>query len=1306
MNSRTFIPEININQITKDSDVFKESKFNDKHYMVIQFNQIPTEEERNDLKTKGIELKKYIPQMAYTAIVSTDVKTNDFRSPLFRAVFNFQTGDKTTPALLKGRIPPHAITANGSVDLTIITFETIKGLNINTKLAELDARIIDEQPAFQTFVIRVPVSNIKNIINLPFVQWVDFIPAPNKLENTLGRSLHRVNELNDGVRNLTGDSVNVGIWDGGEVGSHIDFLPAGRVTLEETSGASTHSTHCAGTITGRGNINPDGRGMAPNAELYSYDFYGNIQSEMTVGIPANNLIVSSHSYGAGGSCGLTGAGVAYSSTSRGTDLNLNNFPSHIHCHSAGNSQSNCSGGWSTITGAGKSAKNNILVAALSTSDVLASFSSCGPVHDGRIKPEISGFGTSVLSTYPNNTYASISGTSMSTPGVAGSATLLVQRYKQLNSNVLPPSSLIKNIILNTAEDLGNLGPDYRYGYGRINALEAARILETSRYEINTIANGITNNSIITVPAGASKLRVMLTWNDPAGTANASLALVNDLNLSVINGPTTTLPWRLDPNNPSALAFRGVDSVSNIEQITIDNPTAGNYTLSVNGFSVPTGPTQEYSLTWWVEAQGIEVIYPNGAEEFDPSINETIRWNNPGVTTNQTVQYSLNGGSSWTTLATVSASTRSYIWNLPANANTSNALVRITSSSFSDQSDAVFSILNTPTNFSGTSGSFCNAGEVDFTWNNVTNATHYDIYVLNTTTGYFDTLGTNITGTTYAATGLPSATSMWFYILSKNSTTAAVSKRSLAINVTTSGAGSASAPGTISGSNTICAPSLSETYSIPAFPGASSYTWTAPPGASITAGQGTTTITVSYTTSSLSGNISVTANDGSCTSLPASLSVTVNQATIPITTNDTICANNTANLSASGSGTLEWYTNPTGGSSIHTGSSYTTPTLSSTMTYYVNNVFVAPNQTMGKPDNTGGGAIFNSNRHLKFDAYVDMEIISVVVYAGAAGNRTIQLRDNNGTPLQTTTVNLVSGMQTVNLNFNVPAGTDYQLGVATTTASIDMYRNNAGLTYPYDLAGIGSITRSDATTNGGLSHYYFFYNWTVKGADCESAREPVTAFVDPTPPAPQAIITHPSCSGATGSISIISPIGAGLEYSINGTNYQSATTISALAGTYNLTARTATSGCTSPPTSVTLNASTTLCGPNITLGATSTTSSILVGDSSIINFRINNLGSSPTTDTIRVTIGKPTDGTLALNLPPGWNILTNNAAIVQIYTNNVIQPGFANSVIIPAVYTHNGIPSSALKSSILIANPGSGGETITNDNNSGIFIQIN
>lgn len=953
IHSGKFIPEENISGITKSAAVFQQSLFKGKYYVVIQFKALPTQQQKDNLKAVGIELIDYIPNNAYTASVSADINVSDIKSPLFRAIFRFDLADKTVPAILNGSIVPHAIRQAGSVDLTIITYEKLSQLEIGISLQALSATVVEDMPMFRSFVVRVPQANMKQLVALPFIQWVEFIDPPNQLENTLGRTLHRVNILNDGTRNLKGDGINVGIWDEGEIGQHLDFSPVGRVTQVETNAVSTHSTHCSGTILGRGLINPNARGMAPNAKLYSYNFSGNIQTEMAAGIPANNLVVSSHSYGSTQTCGLNGAGVTYSATSRATDINLNDFPFHLHCHSAGNSQGGCTGGWSTITASGKSAKNNILVANITTAEVLSTSSSCGPVQDGRVKPEISAFGTSVLSTYPNNTYASISGTSMSTPGVAGSVTLLVQRYKELNSNALPPSTLIKNTILNTAHDLGNPGPDYRFGYGRINALEAVKILETNRYTLNTATTGTTNDVSISVPAGAARLRVMLTWNDPAGAANANPALVNNLDLTVINGPTTTLPWILDPNNPGNSAVRGVDVVSNIEQVTIDNPAAGSYTLRVNGLAVPTGPNQAYALTWSVEMPYIEVLYPRGNENFNPGSSETITWNNAGVTSNQTVEYSLDNGTTWTTISsTVPATTTRLIWSVPS-ANTSTALVKITSASITDQSDATFKILGTTTGFTG-SGVSCNSGEVIFTWTAVANATHYDINRVNTTTGYFEALATNIIGTTYTATGLTPGASMWFNIVAKNNTTGAVSERSNAINVTvSSGGGGIPTPGAITGQNSICGTPSNVPYSIAAVPGATSYTWSVPPGANIAGGQGTISITVNYPGGSASGNVSVTASNGSCNTAPSVLPVTVGSTSVAAPTSggnqsQTVCSGGsvptlTATATVPAGHSVVWYTAATGGTVV------ASPILNTigTVTYYaasVNNTTLCESAT--------------------------------------------------------------------------------------------------------------------------------------------------------------------------------------------------------------------------------------------------------------------------------------------------------------------------------------------------------------------------
>ncbi|MGQ0738817.1 MAG: S8 family serine peptidase [Bacteroidota bacterium] len=945
LNSGEFVPEANTGYLSKSAvlrnTAMGSSLYNGKYYVTIQFNQLPDNAAKATMKAAGIELIDYIPNFAFTAAIDEHISPDILRSFNIRSIFQFTPVQKTNWEVLNKQIPPYAIPAPGYADVTVITYEKLSAGKIMGTLNSLEALILEDMPVFRAFTIRVPQQKMDELVALPFIQWTEFIQGPRQTENLPGRTLHRVNVISDGPRNLKGDGVNVGIWDAGEISPHLDFSPSGRVTQVEFSAPADHSTHCAGTILGRGLINPFARGMAPNAPLFSWNFSGNIQNEMAAGIPAHNLVVSSHSYNDGGAvtCNINGTQIQYTLVSRNTDLNLNNFPTHLHVHSSGNAGGTCAGQYMTITGTGKSAKNNVVVGNITSTEGLSGSSSCGPVQDGRIKPELVSMGTSVFSTYlPLNSYATISGTSMSTPGVAGSLALLVQRYKQLNGNTVPPSTLVKNAACNAAHDLGNPGPDYRFGFGRINALNAVRILENNRYLLGPpLATGGINNTDITVPAGTARLKVLLTWNDPAAAANANPALVNNLDLTVINGATTTLPWILDKNNPGSNATQAVDNISNMEQVTINNPPAGTYTLRVTGTSIPSGP-QDFALTWIVDQPYIEVIYPNGPESFSPGSSEVITWDNSGVTGNQTVEYSTDNGGSWTVISSsVPAATTRLTWTIPA-ANTSTALVRVTSGALSDASDVTFKILGTVSGFGG-SGATCSAGEVIFTWSPTTDATHYDIYSLNPATGDFVLLAGNITGTSFTATGLTPGVSMWFTIRAKNNTTGSLSERANAINVTVStGGGGIGAVGPITGPSSICGTPSAVPYSITPVSGATSYNWTAPPGASIASGQGTISVTVNYPAGSSNGNLSVTASNGTCSTAPSTLAITINAVPNAPTSggnqSQTICLPNpiptlTATATVPSGHIVIWYNAATGGSLV------ASPTLNTagTVTYY-------------------------------------------------------------------------------------------------------------------------------------------------------------------------------------------------------------------------------------------------------------------------------------------------------------------------------------------------------------------------------------
>lgn len=894
-------PAENITTVSISDPVFENNKFSDKYFVVIQFYQIPDETLKNELASAGVKLIDYLPNYAFTASVAGNLNLDAIRFKGIRSITALNSFQKSSPQINERRIPTHAVKQPGMVDLTIITHEKSNAGILNSIMSSFNAFVLNSSEVFRTYDIRIPQSSYYLIASHPLVQWVEFASPENVEENLLGRTLHRVSILQDGVRNLKGEGMNIGIWDGGPVFQHMDFSPPGRLTIMEAGAASDHGTHCAGTIAGAGILNPIAKGMAPKANLFSWNFNGNVQAEMQTGIPNNNLAVSSHSYGFtfSGACDLTNTTMlGYSSTSRATDLNCNNFPTHLHVHSAGNAGNSCGGGYYTITGSGKSAKNNLVVANITTSEGRASSSSAGPVHDGRIKPEISAMGSSVFSTVSNNAYDTYSGTSMSTPGVAGSAALIYQRYKQLNSNNNPPSALVKNFICNTARDLGNSGPDFQFGYGRIDALSAVEMMEENRFVSNTVVNGASNEFNITVPANTVRLKVMITWNDPAAASNAATALVNNLDLIVFKGTDSTFAWKLNKDNPSALAFKGRDSVSNIEQVVIDNPT-GTYTVRTEGILVPSGP-QQYFITWIFETASIKVLYPNGNEKLVPGSSETITWNNNGITSPQTIEYSLDNGTNWTVLSTsVAAQTTRFNWSIPSNASTNTALIRITSGSVTDVSDGTFAIMGTASSFS--INATCAPGQLSFQWTAAPGATSYDLLRLNETTGEWLTVASNITGTTHLLNGLQPLTASWYSIVSKNSNTNAVSERSTAIRGVTSAAGTNL--GNVTGNNTVCAGGNVATYSIPENVNVSTYNWTVPAGALITFGNGSPNIVVNFSDAAVSGNVSVTGSDVlGCNTLASVRAVTVNARPAK----PTISSNGNLLSTASGFSQYKWF----------------------------------------------------------------------------------------------------------------------------------------------------------------------------------------------------------------------------------------------------------------------------------------------------------------------------------------------------------------------------------------------------------------
>ncbi|MEO6149391.1 MAG: S8/S53 family peptidase, partial [Mucilaginibacter sp.] len=502
--------------------------------------------------------------------------------------------------------------------------------------------------------------------------------------NTEAAEATRTNTVQPGGElnlNLSGSSAilknKLAIWDGGTVdATHKEF--AGKaITIPETqSGVLDHSTHVAGTLIAKGLI-ARAKGMAFDmSTLLSYDYDDDIPE---MGKEAAGLLFSNHSYGdiAGWDgntwYGLPGDSVDYlfgfyDARAKAFDKIAFEAPYYMIVESAGNSHADgfnspnvgdtyfgytsrtdqtiidkgprpasisYNTGYDVIPTTGN-AKNILTVSSIdriTASQIsreniqISSFASWGPTDDGRIKPDIVGMGDRVLSTIPNDQYATFSGTSMSTPNVTGSLILLQEYYAQKHHDSLMRSATLKGLVCHTAVDAGNVGPDYIYGWGLLDVRKAAQTITNdgaSSYinEENLLQGQLRTYTVIAT--GGEPLSASVSWTDPEGASPADETindrkpvLVNDLDIRISSeaGPTYT-PWVLNPASPAAPATNGDNIRDNIEQANVPNTTTGTtYTVTVSHKGSLRGGGQNYSLI-------VTGGSPNGSSVNNEPINLT------------------------------------------------------------------------------------------------------------------------------------------------------------------------------------------------------------------------------------------------------------------------------------------------------------------------------------------------------------------------------------------------------------------------------------------------------------------------------------------------------------------------------------------------------------------------------------------------------------------------------------------------------------------------------------------------------------
>lgn len=710
-------------------------------YGIIQFYQTPDERIKETLKSKGIYLEDYLGARTYFTTINQDVQS--INDGIIRSIGQLPLELKLTKSLSQpDNYPDHALSGSDLLVNTVV-YHAAKPQEVERKLSGLGAEIKHYSPYSKTYRLQLPKNRLNELAGLSMVQYIEPIDEEGQPENYKARNTHRIGGLTQSFtglsKHLDGKGINVMLQDDGVIGPHEDYR--GRIGHQYiTTNRGDHGDHVGGTIMGAGNLDPLAKGMAPGADLYVYgaalEGYPGFDSAYSH-YNKHNIRITSTSYS-------NGVNAGYSALARELDIQTEQMDELLHVFSAGNSGTQ-NGGWYNVTGGHKVAKNVLAVANLNYLGELNNSSSRGPARDGRIKPEISAVGTRVWSTTDVDRYVFKTGTSMSCPGVSGTMAVLYQGYNEIHGSI-PKAVLMKGIACNTADDLGNPGPDFLFGYGRINARKAFKVIQDGNFISGSVSNGASVNHRLTPPPNTKLIKIMLIWNDPRAAVNASTPLVNDLDLSVSDTTQQTLlPWVLDITSTNTLnngATQGVDQINNIEQITVSNVFPGSYNVTVKGSNVAVGP-QDYHLIYHYEQEGIELEYPVGGEALVPGERELIQWSSPDFTGSFALEYSTDSGRTWNPINGVPTGSdlRQFEWQVP-NHLTGNAMIRVNRGSTSTTSGR-FTISRLPVGV--TLAKVC-PDSMQVTWQGVSGATGYNVYMLGQK--YMEIVGNSATTSAY------------------------------------------------------------------------------------------------------------------------------------------------------------------------------------------------------------------------------------------------------------------------------------------------------------------------------------------------------------------------------------------------------------------------------------------------------------------------------------------------------------------------------------------------------------------------------
>lgn len=567
---------------------------------------------KTELQRLGVELLDYLPRHSFTVRLKGVDGTGLSAVEGVVRVIDYRDAWKLQPGIIE-RLGTHQQPSRRELD-EMGLLGLIVSLHPGEDL-EIAITSIRETGATVERVERVGTHDELSVITLPQdlellsrIESVLFVEdAPDiTLRNATTRWVIQTNVTNQTPvydNGIHGEGQVIGVLDGRVDQGHCSF-PAGKILAYNSSnGSDTHGTHVAGTAAGNNGVNNDTRGIAYEANLVT-----NTTPNFTEAGITNRLNLH-HSQGgrihtnSWGNDGTT----AYDSLARGFDVFLHNNEESFVCLAVTNGN---------VLRNPENAKNLLAVGASqdSPNEENHCTAGIGPTSDGRRKPEVYTPGCSTQSSQAGTACGTtgLTGTSMACPAVAGATALIRQYYvdgyypsgaPNPADAIVPSGALLKATIVNSAVDMTGITgyPSNLEGWGSARISDplfftgdnrALGVLEDVR-NASGFSTGQNTSYNVNVIDSTQDLRITLAFTDVAATAGSAAAAVNNLDLEVVAPNGTTYFGNFFSGGFSA-SGGSRDSINNVEQVHINNPQQGSWTVRVVATAVNSG-TQGYGV---------------------------------------------------------------------------------------------------------------------------------------------------------------------------------------------------------------------------------------------------------------------------------------------------------------------------------------------------------------------------------------------------------------------------------------------------------------------------------------------------------------------------------------------------------------------------------------------------------------------------------------------------------------------------------------------------------------------------------------